>query len=95
MPASVSQVTAADDLTTANTRTGPKVENQVGGPHRVFIMLDDQQRIALIAESFRGIDQAIIVSRVQADGRFIQYVQHTDQSRTNLACQANSLRFTT
>ena len=38
-------------------------------------------------------EQAVVVARVQADGRFVQYVEHAAKPRTDLRGEANALCF--
>ena len=41
------------------------------------------------------IQKALVIPLVQPDGGLIEDIHHTDESRSNLACQTNPLRFTT
>ena len=52
-----------------------KVDNIIGAANGVFIMLDDENGIAEIAQLFQRMKQAIIVSRVQSNRRLIQNIQ--------------------
>ena len=45
-------------------------------------MLDDDHRVAAIAELTDRGDEAIDIARMQADRRLIEHVQHVDQART-------------
>ena len=58
-------------------------------------MLDHHNRIAEIPQLFQRLQQSSVVARMQSDGRFIQNIEHSSQSSSNLTCQANSLRLTT
>ncbi len=73
---------------------GAEIHDVIGAAYRFFIVLDDEDRIAEIAQSFERAQQAAIVARVQADRRFIEHVQHAAQSRANLRREADALRFT-
>ena len=82
------------DFTATHTRTRAKVDQVIAGPHRVFVVLDNDDRVAKIAQIFKCADQSIIVARVKTDRRFVQDVQHTHQSRTDLPRQSNPLALT-
>ncbi len=65
----------------------------IGGPHRVFVVLDDDDRVAQVAQLGERVEQALVVARVQADRRFVENVEHADEAAADLAGQANALRF--
>ena len=82
--------------TTSPPRTpgpGPKSTIVVGGPHRVFVVLDDDDRVAQVAQLMQRVEQRSIVARMQADRRLVENVQHADQAAADLAGQADALRF--
>ena len=58
-------------------------------------MLNDDQRVAQIAQALQSRDQAVVITLVQADRWLIQDVQHARQARTNLGSQTDALRLTT
>jgi len=39
----------------------------IGSPHYSLVVLDDQNRVAHIAQVFQGCDQAVVVGRVESD----------------------------
>jgi len=51
-------------------------------------------RCAQIAQCCQGLQQASIIAMVQADGRFVQHVQHAGQLRSRSECQPYPLAFT-
>ena len=57
-------------------------------------MLDDDNGVAEIAKVFERADKALIVTLVQADGRFIENVENAHQARADLRSQTDTLRFT-
>ena len=82
--------------TTSPPRTpgpGPKSMIVIGGPHRVFVVLDDDHGVAQIAQLRERGEQAVVVARVQADRRLVEDVQHADQAAADLSGQADALRF--
>ncbi|VTM87635.1 Uncharacterised protein [Raoultella ornithinolytica] len=70
------------------------IDDVVGGADGVFIMLDDNHRIAQITQMNQRAEQTFVIALMQADGRLIQHIHHADQAGANLACQANTLGFT-
>ena len=55
-------------------------------------MLDDQDRVAQVAEADEGINEAAVVALVQADGGLVQDVEHAHQPGADLGRQADALR---
>ena len=74
-------------------RAGADIHNVIRRAHGIFIVLDDDERIAQIAQVFQRGKQLFIVALVQANGRLIQNIQYAHQAGTNLRGQANALRF--
>ena len=81
-----------DDLAAANAGPGPEIDDVVGCPHRFFVVLDDDDRVSLVAEILEAVQEQRVVARVQADRRLVEDVDDADQSAADLGRQANSLR---
>jgi len=47
-------------------------------------VLDDKDGVAEIAKMFKRAEQACIVSRVEADAWFVEYVENAAQPRADL-----------
>ena len=82
-----------DDLPAMHARTRPKVDDMVAGADRVFVVFDDQYRIAEIAQVAQGLDETFIIALMQADRGFIEHIHDTRQPRPDLAGEADSLTF--
>ncbi len=67
-------------------------DDLVRRPQHRFLMLDDDHRVAAIAQSDDGRDQAIDIRRMQADRRLIEHVQHVDQAGAERGGQRHPLR---
>ena len=80
------------DLAAANAGAGAEIDDVVGRPHRVFVVLDDDHRVALVAQLGERFQQPVVVARVQADRRLVENVEHADQAAADLAGQADALR---
>jgi len=71
---------------------GANIDHKIGSTNRVFIMLDHDDRIAQLAQAGERAEQAVVVALVQTDGRLVQNIGHADQTGTDLAGQADTLR---
>ena len=60
------------------------VDHVVGGEDGVFIMLDDQYRVAQVAQVGEGGEQPVVVALVKADGGLVQHVHHAGQPGADL-----------
>ncbi len=65
-------------------RARAEIHDVIGAPHGFFVVLDDENRVAQIAQRFERAEQAAIVARVEADRRFIENVKHAAKPRANL-----------
>ena len=70
----------------------PDVDDVVGGADRFLVVLDDDQRVALVGQVLQGIEQDAVVARVQADGRLVEHVADALQVRAELRRQPDALR---
>ena len=82
------------DLAAADPRPGPEVDDVVGRPHGLFVVLDHHDRVALVAQLGQGVQQPIVVAGVQADRRLVEDIQHADQPAADLPGQPNPLHLT-
>ena len=71
---------------------GTDVDDMVGGIHRILVMLDDDERVAEIAEMLQRRQEAIVVALMKSDARLIEDVEHAHESRTDLRRQPYALR---
>ena len=58
-------------LTAVNTGAGADVDEVIGGPHGVLVMLHHDETVAQIPEVFQRCQQLIVVPLVQPDGRLV------------------------
>ena len=72
-------------------RPGPDVDHPVGGTDGVFVVLDDDERVAQVLEADERLDEPVIVALVQADRRLVEDVQHADEAGPDLRGQTNAL----
>ena len=96
----MSGLSATRDIGPANTRSppfsplaGPELDHVVGGANRVEIVLDDEHRVAAVAQPEQQLEQAVHVARVQSDGRLVEHVERVDEPRAERVGEADALRF--
>ena len=81
------------DGAAVDTRTGADVHDVVGGTDGVFVVFDDDDGVAEVAQAQEAFEQAGVVALVQADGGFVKDVHDADQSRADLRGEADALCF--
>ena len=69
-----------------------EVEGVVGRGDNVAVMLHHHDRVAEIAELAKRGDQTMRVSRMEADRRLVEHVEHARQAAAHLGREANSLQ---
>ena len=85
-------VPCGDDLAPLDAGPRAEVDEVVGRAHRVLVVLDDDHRVARVAQPLQGRQQPVVVARVQADRRLVEDIEHAHQPRADLAGQADPLR---
>ena len=60
-------------------RAGPQVDNVIGSPNGGLIMLDDQYRVAQIAQADQRLDKLLVIALVQADAGFVEDIEDAHQ----------------
>ena len=77
-----------DDFATVHARAESHVDHVVGGANRIFVVLDDDHRVAEVAQVLQRVDQAAVVALVQADRWLIEHVHHAGEARSRSATPA-------
>ena len=80
-----------DDLAAVLAGARADVDDPVGGADGVLVVLDDDQRVAEVAQTDQGLDQPVVVALVQADARLVEHVEHPDQPGADLGGQPDPL----
>jgi hypothetical protein len=73
-------------------RARADVDDPVGVLDGVLVVLDDDQRVAEVAQPLERLDQPAVVALVQPDRRLVEDVEHADQPRADLRRQPDPLR---
>ena len=81
-----------DDRAAVDARPGAHLHQVVGGADGVLVVLDDDDRIADVAQALERGDHLHVVLRVQADARLVEHVEHPHQPRPDLRGQSDPLR---
>ena len=66
------------DSAAVNPCARAEVYNIVGDAEGLLVMLYDNERISKIAQIQQGVDKALVIPLMQADGRFVQNIQYPD-----------------
>ena len=80
------------DLAAVLARARADVDDPVGGADGVFVVLDDDERVAEVLELDEGVDEAAVVALVQADARLVEHVEHAGEAGADLGREADALR---
>ena len=84
-----------DDLPTVLPRSRADVDDVVGCSNGLLVVLDDQHRVAQVAQAQQRVEEASVVSLMEADGGLVEDVQHAHEPAADLARQPDALRFPT
>jgi len=71
--------------------TPAQVDNIVRLAHGFFVVLDDNHGVTAGLELLESREQLLVIACMQADGGFVQDVQHTAEVGPELGGQANAL----
>ncbi len=67
----------SDDVSAQAPSPWSQIKNKVGAADRVFVVLDDEDGIAEVAQLFEGSDEAFVVSLMEADGGLVEDIENT------------------
>src|SRR6266404_8334580 len=69
-----------------------EIENAVGGAHDVGIVLDDEDGVSRVAKVMQDLDEPVRIAAVQTDGRLVEHVERSNQTRAERSRKLNALR---
>ena len=81
----------ANDLTAVYAGARADVDDMIRRAHRILVVLDNDQGVPKVAQMIQRLQQLLVVSLMQANGRLVQYIQHAHQRRADLRCQTDAL----
>ena len=82
-----------DEQAAITPGAGAEVEHVVGVADGVFVVLDDQDGVAEVAQVFERVEQALVVALVQADGGLVEDVEDAAEPGADLRGEADALAF--
>ena len=62
------------------------------GADGVLVVLDDDERVAEVAQLDERLDEPAVVSLVESDGRLVEHVEHSGEPGSDLRREADALR---
>ena len=71
------------------------VDDPVRRPHHRLVVLDDDHRVAQVAQTLQRADQPFVVRWMQSDRRLVADVEHAHQAGPDLGGQPDPLRLAT
>ena len=74
-----------------HARAGADVHDIVSRADRVLIVLDDDERVAEVAQAAQRVEQLVVVALVQADARLVEDIEHAHQGGADLRGKADAL----
>jgi len=80
-----------DDLAPPLARAGAEVDHPVGRPDRVFVVLDHDDGVALVAEGLERAQELGVVAGMQPDRGLVEHVQHAGEPGPDLGGQPDPL----
>ena len=82
-----------DDVAAELAGAGAEVDDVIGRANRLLVVLDDQHGVADVTQPPERVEEPPVVALVQSNRRLVQDVQDSDEARSNLSRQTNSLSF--
>ena len=83
-----------DDLAAVLAGARADVDDVVGDPDRLLVVLDDDHGVAEVAQPHERVDQPLVVALVEPDRRFVEHVEHADETAPDLRREPDALRLT-
>ena len=74
-------------------RSRTQIDHVVGRPNCLLVVLDDDHRVAEIAQPCQRGEQRAIVALMKADGRLVEHVKHAGQIGADLRGETDALAF--
>src|SRR2546427_5715039 len=68
-----------------------QVNDEIGAPDGLLIVLHDQYGIAKIAKLLQRSEQPMIIARVQSNGGLVKHIEHAAKPGADLSGQTNAL----
>ena len=79
-------------LAAVHARARAHLDDVVRGANRVLVVLDDDHRVADVAQALERRDHLHVVLRMQPDARLVEHVEHAHEPRADLRREPDALR---
>src|SRR5258708_38029969 len=86
-------ITSGDTLSAARACPGAEIDDIVGGPDRILVMLYHDHRVSQVPEMHQRLNEAGVFSLGESNAWFVQDVKHPRKSRSDLGTESNTLGF--
>ena len=86
------RVPLGDDVPAVLPGSRTHVDDPVGRPHHLLVVLDDEDGVAEPLQPLERRDEAVVVALVEADRRLVEDVEDADELRPDLRRQPEPLR---
>ena len=70
---------------------GADIDDIIGRQDRILVMLDDDHRIAEVAQAPQRVEQPRIVALVQADRGLVEHIEHAGEAGADLRGKPDAL----
>ena len=87
------EIASEDDFAARRAATGSEFEQVVRLAHDGFLVLDDEHRVAAIAQPFHHADELAHVARVKADTRLVEDEEGVDERIAEARGEIDALDF--
>src|SRR5262249_29507452 len=84
--------TVRHDLSSVLAGSRAEVDDPVGRPHHLLVVLDDEHGVADVAQALESGDEAAVVALVEPDGRLVEDVEDANELRADLRREPEPLR---
>ena len=81
-----------DDVPAVLAGAGAHVDEPVGAPHHLLVVLDHDDGVAEVAEPLERADEPVVVALVKPDRRLVEDVEDADELRADLGREPQALR---
>src|SRR5262245_62986839 len=72
---------------------GTDVDEPICLAHHGFVVLDDEDGVVAGLQIAEGLDEPLVVARVQTDGWLVEDIKNPGQAAANASCEAHTLEF--
>src|SRR5260370_30104258 len=83
----------SDEVAAGVAGAGPQIDNEIGAANGVFIVLDDEDGVAEIAQLFERAEKTSVVTGMEADAGLVENIENAAEARADLRSEAHAVGF--